>query len=269
MDYSTLKLIIKDYVAKIVFDQPQKANALDSTAWQELGHVFDALEKEDNVHVIILQGEGKHFCAGIDLKFLGSIQSQIEDACPGRTRENLRKLILSLQAPINNIENCSKPVIAAIQGACVGAGLDIIAACDMRFGTADAFFSIKEIDMAMVADLGSLQRLPKIMPEGIVREMAYTGKTLNAVEAKEVGLINQVYEDKLTMDNAVKSTAAIIAKKSALAIRGTKAVLNHARDNSVAQGLAYVATWNAAMLLSEDLLNILKASNEEKKQPLL
>lgn len=265
MNYATLKLIKENHLAEVVLNQPMKANALDKNAWEELAHAFDTLENDDDIKVVVLQGEGKHFCAGIDLKFLGSIQSQIEDKCPGKTREKLRKLILALQSPINKIESCSKPVIAAIQGACVGAGLDIVAACDMRFCTIDAFFSIKEIDMGMVADLGSLQRLPKIMPEGIVREMAYTGKAVNATEAKSYGLVNQCFEDKAAMIDAVKGIAKVIAEKSALAVKGTKNVMNHARDNAVDQGLAYVATWNAAMLVSEDLLNILKTSNEDKK----
>lgn len=265
MDFVTIKLIKEHHIAEVILNQPAKANALDQKVWEELEVVFDALENDDEVRVILLKGEGKHFCAGIDLQFLGAIQKEIGDKCPGKTREKLRKLILSLQSPINKIENCGKPVIAVIQGACVGAGLDMVAACDMRFCSADAFFSIKEIDMAMVADLGSLQRLPKIMPEGVVREMAYTGKKVGAAEAKSVGLVNQFFEDKATMNEAIKNIAEVIAKKSPLAISGTKTVLNHARDSTVSEGLNFVATWNAAMLLSENLLNVLKAPKEEKK----
>lgn len=252
-------------IAEVELDQSHKANALDKEAWKELEIVFDRLKKDDGIYAIILSGAGKHFCAGIDLKFLATIQSSIADNCPGRTREKLRELILSLQAPINAIESCNKPVIAVTHGACVGAGLDIIAACDIRYASQDAFFSIKEIDMGMVADLGSLQRLPKIVPEGIVREMAFTGKNIEANEAERTGLVNKVSVDRDGAMILAKETASIIAKKSPLAIRGTKAIMNHSRDHTVAQGLEYVATWNAAMLLSEDLFNILNAANKEGK----
>lgn len=265
MEYSTLKLSKENHIAEIELNQPDKANALDEKAWQELRSVFEALKNDDNVRAIILSGGGKHFSAGIDLKFLAAIQSTIADSCPGRTREKLRELILSLQDSINTIESCNKPVIAVVHGACVGAGLDIIAACDIRFAAQGSFFSIKEIDMGMVADLGSLQRLPKLIAEGIVREMAFTGRNVEAEEAERIGLINKVLIDKNAAVMSARETAGLIARKSPLAIRGTKAILNHSRDHTVAQGLENVATWNAAMLLSEDLFRILQTANKGKK----
>ena len=231
---------------------------MNQTAWDELSQVFDSLDSNNDLHAIILSGEGKHFCTGIDLKLLGSIEDVVQGKSRSEAAEIIRSLILKLQEPINKIEKCRKPVLAAVHGGCIGAGLDIIAACDMRYCTSESFFTIKEIDMAMVADLGSLQRLPKILSDGMVREMAFTGRNVSAEEALNSGLVNRKFETKEDMET--------IARKSALAVRGTKSVLNHARENSVAEGLEYVATWNAGMLLSDDLKEAVSAFRE-KRQP--
>ena len=152
-----------------------------------------------------------------------------------------------------------------IHGGCIGGGVDIISACDMRYATQDAFFTIKEIDMGMVADLGTLQRLPKIIPAGIVREMAYTGRNVLGKEAEQIGLVNRAFSDSETMQTEVLKIAQSIASKSPLSIRGTKAVLNHSRDHSVADGLEYMATWNAAMLLSDDLMEAFQAKMQKRE----
>jgi enoyl-CoA hydratase len=225
--------------------------------------IFEALDEDDNVRVIVLSGKGKHFCAGIDLELLMNV-AQFAQKCEGRKREQLRKKVLELQAPINAIEQCSKPVIAAIHGGCIGGGVDIVSACDMRYCTHDAFFTIKEIDMGMVADLGTLQRLPKIIPTGIAREMAYTGRNIVGQEAERIGLVNRSFADLETMYAEVQQMAQSIASKSPLSIRGTKAILNHSRDHSVADGLDYMATWNAAMLLSDDLMEAFQAKMQKR-----
>ncbi len=266
MIYSTLSLTIQSHIAEVVLNQPNIGNAMNQTAWDELSQVFDSLDSNNDVHVIILSGEGKHFCTGIDLKLLGSIEDVVQGKSRSEAAEMIRSLILKLQEPINKIEKCRKPVLAAVHGGCIGAGLDIIAACDMRYCTSESFFTIKEIDMAMVADLGSLQRWPKIMPEGMVREMAFAGRNVFAEEALNSGLVNRKFETKEDMLMQVREIAETIARKSALAVRGTKSVLNHARENSVAEGLEYVATWNAGMLLSDDLKEAVSAFRE-KRQP--
>jgi enoyl-CoA hydratase len=250
---------IEDYIAFVTLKRPEKANAIGKTGWEEIKATFENLDENDQVRVIVLSGgESKHFCAGIDLELLMSVSQEMVK-CEGRKREKLRKTVLNLQAPINAIEKCSKPVLAAIHGGCIGAGVDIISACDMRYCTEDSFFTIKEIDMGMVADLGTLQRLPKIIGEGIVREMAYSGRNVHGKEAEKIGLVNNLYITKQEMMEKVTEIALQIASKSPVSIRGTKHILLHTRDHSVADGLEYMATWNAAMLLSDDLMEAFAA----------
>jgi enoyl-CoA hydratase len=261
----TLQLSIQDHIAYVKINRPEKANALDQTAWNEIETLFNALDENDEVRVIVIEGgESKHFCAGIDLSLLMSV-SQNNITCEARRREKIRKDLLKLQTPINAIENCSKPVLAAIHGGCIGGGIDLVVACDMRYCTDDAYFTIKEIDMGMVADLGTLQRLPKLIGEGMVREMAYTGRNVAGKEAEKIGIVNRSFMDKETMLNEVMKIAETIAAKSPVSVRGTKHILLHTRDHSVADGLNYIATWNAAMLLSNDLQEAFTAKMEKRE----
>lgn len=266
MSYQTLSLNIENHIATVSFNRPEKANALNKLAWEELQQVFEFLDTDPDTRVIILQGEGKHFCAGIDLELLMAIRQETADDCEGRIREKIRRFVKILQAPINAIEQCNKPVLATIHGGCIGGGLDIVAACDMRYCTEDAYFTIKEIDMGMVADLGSLQRLPKLMNQGMVREMAYTGRKVYGPEAKEFGLVNSTYVSRDSLLEAVTGIAKQIASKSPLSIRGSKEMLRYGLDHSVEDGLNYIATWNAAMILSNDL-NEAFMSTLEKREP--
>lgn len=254
-----IEIKIEDNIAIVNLNRPDKLNAINQQGWADLKKAFEDLDENEQVRVIILAGgESKHFCAGIDLEMLMSI-SQNMVKCEGRKREKLRNQVLALQAPINAIENCSKPVLAAIHGGCIGGGVDIISACDMRYCTDDAFFTIKEIDMGMVADLGTLQRLPKLIGDGIVREMAYTGRNVLGKEAEKIGLVNNSYASKEEMLEKAKEMARLIASKSPLSIRGTKHILLHSRDHSVPEGLEYMAVWNSAMLMSDDLMEAFSA----------
>lgn len=256
--YETYLVDVENKIAHVRFNRPDKANSLAQEGWDELEAIFTELDTRSDVRVIVLSGEGKNFCAGIDLELLANFSGNLPED-EGRKREAIRRNVKRLQAPINAIEKCSKPILAAIHRACVGGAIDITTACDMRYCTEDAFFSIEEINVGMVADLGTLQRLPKLIGEGITRELAFTGRRMNADEAHERQFVNQVFADKEVMMSAVMGIAETIASKSPLSIRGTKQVLNFSRDHSVADGLEYIATWNAAMLLSNDITEAITA----------
>lgn len=264
-EITAIDLDFSDGVLEATLNRPAKANALDDALWQELRTVFDWADATPPVRVVILAGAGRHFCAGIDLTMLGGVIARIAGADEARSRETLRRLILDLQDCLSSIERCRKPVLAAIQGACLGGGLDLACCCDLRHATVDARFAVREIDLGMVADVGTLQRLPALIPPGIARELAYTGREFSADEALRHGFVNAVSPDIDSLRQHVRETARCIAGKSPLAVRGSKEVLNYSRDHSVADGLAHVATWNAAMLLSADLHEATAATSEGRQ----
>lgn len=265
MEYQSFTVQINDHIAEVAINRPDKANALHLPAWEEMRHIFEDLNERPEVRAIILRGAGKHFCAGIDLATLMDLQKFTAIKCEGRKREALRNFILNLQDTITALERCRKPVLAAIHRACVGGGLDIVSACDMRYCTEDAYFSIKEIDLGLVADLGTLQRLPQILSPGLVAEMAYTGRKVVGPEAAQIGLVNRCFASREEMLEAVRQTAQMIASKSPLCIRGIKEVLLYKRDHSVTDSLNYMAAWNASMFFSNDLMEAFQANMEKRK----
>ena len=264
--FETLSVTLENHIATVRLNRPDKANAMNATMWQEIRQAFEWVDATPEARVAVLAGEGKLFCAGIDLQMMMGLPAQITDDCEGRMREKLRRLILDLQDTLTSLERCRKPVLAAIAGGCIGGGIDLITCADMRYASSDAFFTIKEIDIGMVADVGTLQRLPKLIGQGITRELAYTGRKFDALEAQSMGLVNRVFESREALYAGVQEIAASIAAKSPLSIRGTKEMLNYARDHSVADSLNYIATWNAAMLQSKDLMEAMSA-NMMKKAP--
>ncbi|OGA85088.1 MAG: enoyl-CoA hydratase [Burkholderiales bacterium RIFCSPHIGHO2_01_FULL_63_240] len=257
----TIRLSLADKVATVTLNRPEKANAMNWQMWQDIRSAMQWADRTPEVRAVVLQGEGRHFTSGIDLTMMMGLQAQIKDDCDGRMREKLRELILELQDTLTSLERCRKPVLAAIHSGCVGGGVDLVSCADMRYCSADAYFTIKEIDIGMVADVGTLQRLPKIIgSQGLVRELAYTGRKVDAEEALRIGLVNRVFESREALHAGVHELALQIAAKSPLSIRGTKEILNHTRDHSVADGLQYMASWNAAMLMSQDLMAAMMAS---------
>ena len=253
MSFETIETSLDGGVAQIRLNRPQKANALNRTMWDEIRRAFEWVDETPAARVAVLSGAGPHFCSGIDLALLASVQQAVADPCPGRAREALRRYILDLQDTVTSLERCRKPVLAAIHGACIGGAVDLVCCADMRYAAADASFQVKEIDMGMTADVGTLQRLPRLVRDGLARELAYTGRVMGAAEAREVGLVNRVFDTREMLAAGVAEIAATIAAKSPLSIRGTKEMLLYTRDHSVADGLDHVATWNAAMLMSADL----------------
>lgn len=261
---TTIELSLDQGVAEIRLNRPDKSNAMNDAMWREIRQAFAWVDATPAIRVAILSGAGPNFCAGIDLALLAGIPQQIANADRARSSEALRRLILDLQDCLSSIERCRKPVLAAIQGACIGGALDLVTSCDMRYAAADAVFSVREIDVGMVADVGTLQRLPRLIPEGVARELAFTGRNFLAGEAEQLGMVNRVFASQPALTAAVRELALAIAGKSPLATRGIKEVLNFSRDHSVADGLNFVATWNAAMLLSGDLHEAIAAQREKR-----
>ena len=261
---TTIAIELNEGVAEIRLNRPQRSNAINEAMWQELRTAFNWADATPDVRVAILTGAGRNFCAGIDLAMLGGVGQLVAHADPARGREALRRLILDLQDCLSSVERCRKPVLAAIQGACIGGAIDLVTCCDMRYAAAEVQFSVREIDVGMTADVGTLQRLPRLIPDGIARELAYTGRSVDGAEARLIGLVNQVFATPEALLEGVRRIAQTIAAKSPLAIRGSKEMLNYGRDHSLADGLNYVATWNAAMLMTLDLDEAMTAMREQR-----
>ncbi|MEU7812268.1 crotonase/enoyl-CoA hydratase family protein [Pseudonocardia sp. NPDC049154] len=263
MEPTALSVDTKDGVAQLRLDRPGQANALDQRLWRELRAAVEELDADPAVRVVVLSGNGRHFCSGIDLSMLATLRP--DDPDPARAAEALRRVILDLQAVISSVERCRVPVIAAVHGACIGAGMDLVTACDLRYATEDARFVVKEIDMAVVADVGTLQRLPHIVGEGVARELAYTARAVSGAEAATLRLVNRAYPDLDSLTAGVAEVAAELAAKSPLTLRGTKHAITYGRDHTVADALDQVATWNAGMLFSTDLTEAIAAATERRR----
>ena len=267
MTYTCFNVETKDHVAHIRMIRPERANSMIPEFWDELPKIGGQLSEGNEARAIVLSAEGRHFCSGMDLSvFAGNNDVSVQDnaAHISRQRANFRTTALHLQRTFSCLEESRLPVLSAIQGACIGGGIDMVSATDLRYATEDAFFCIQEINIGMTADVGTLQRMPKLVPEGVVRELAYTGRNMSASEAKERGFVNDIYEDQDAMDDAVLEIAQEIASKSPMAIWGTKQTLNYGRDHSVADGLEYIATWNAAMFDPDDMAEAFMAQTENR-----
>lgn len=267
MTYTCFDVETSNHVAHVRMIRPERANSMIPEFWQELPEIVDQLSAGGDARVIVLSAEGRHFCSGMDLSvFAGNnnVSSQEHSKHGSRQRAALRSGVLELQRTFSCLEESRLPVLSAIQGACIGGGIDMVSATDLRYATEDAFFCIQEINIGMTADVGTLQRMPKLVPEGVVRELAYTGRNMAAAEAKERGFINETYGDQDEMLEAVLEIAGEIASKSPMAIWGTKRTLNYGRDHSVADGLEYIATWNAAMFDTDDMAEAFRAGTQDR-----
>jgi enoyl-CoA hydratase len=268
-----------DAVATVWLDRPEARNAMGPELWTDLPRAMHAVSEETDVRVVVVAARGPHFSVGLDLKAMGSVLSGDGDdngrggggggdgspapSMAARARKSRRE-VLRLQASISAVALCPKPVIAAVHGYCIGGGVDLIAACDIRLASADAVFSVREAKVAIVADLGSLQRLPAIIGAGHLAELAFTGKDIDASRAREIGLVNEVAADADAVHAAAAALAGEIAANSPIAVQGTKAVLAANEGRTVAEGLDYVATWNAGMLASDDLVEAMMAFMERR-----
>ncbi len=266
--YESLAVEIKDNVAQVTLLGPGKGNAMGPAFWAEMPVVFGELDADPEVRAIVLNGSGKHFCFGLDLLAMGgslpSVGGGSDGEASARPRSNFHTMLKRMQQSITAVADCRTPTIAAIHGWCIGGGVDLISAVDIRYASADAKFSVREVKLAIVADVGSLARLPYILSDGHLRELALTGKDIDAARAEKIGLVNEVLPDAEAALAAAHATAAEIAANSPLTVRGIKDVLDEQRTDDVAASLRYVAAWNSAFLPSKDLKEAVAAMFEKR-----
>ncbi|GAB2527460.1 crotonase/enoyl-CoA hydratase family protein [Nocardia heshunensis] len=255
----------KDHIAQVTLTGPGKGNAMGPDFWRELPIIFGELDADPEVRAIVLTGSGKHFSYGLDLPAMSPLFGPLlADKALAAPRTDFLKHVRSMQDSVTAVADCTKPVIAAISGWCIGGGLDLIAAADIRLASADAKFSLREAKVAIVADIGSLHRLPGIIGEGHLRELAYTGKDIDAARAEKIGLINDVFDDQDAVLDAAHALAREIAVNPPLVVQGIKDVLDQPKRGKVADGLRYVSVWNSAFLPSEDLTEAIQAVFEKR-----
>ncbi|MCP1337956.1 crotonase/enoyl-CoA hydratase family protein [Futiania mangrovi] len=264
MSYRAFRVDTADQVAHVRMMRPEKANALDADMWRELPEIVDSLDAGGTVRAMVLSGEGRHFCSGIDLTALSSLGGLRGGGDEARGAAAMRDLVLALQDSFTAFERARFPVIATIHGACLGGGIDMITACDIRLASADAVFGVEEVNIALAADVGTLQRLPRIVPPGIAHDWCLTGRRFGAEEAARWGLVSEVLPDAEALHARALDLAKELAAKSPLAVWGTKKMLLHARDHTVAEGLREVANWSAASLSPPEIMEAAAARAEKR-----
>lgn len=268
-EYTVIRVDRTGKVAEVVLNNPDRLNAMAPVFFKEIRRAFEELDRDPGVHAIVLWAEGRLFTAGLDLQAAAAnilSPNGGEDGSSSEATKNydLYRSIKDLQQTISAAEKCRKPVIAAVHGHCIGGGVDLTTACDIRVCTQDATFAIHETKIAIVADVGTLQRITGIVGKGVAREMAYTGMRLGADRALQCGLVNQVFETKEEMLEGAREMALEIAANSTLAVQGTKAVLQYSEEHTIEEGLDYVAQWNASFLHSQDLQEAVQAFMEKR-----
>jgi enoyl-CoA hydratase len=244
-------------VAHLRLSRPEASNALDLSFWRDFGPALKALDATGETRALVISGEGRNFCAGMDISVFSN--GAILNTDTAAQRQAFHQAARDLQDTLNWIERVRFPVIAAVQGACVGAGLDLIAACDLRLAAEGSYFRIEEINIGMMADVGSLQRLPHVLPEAVVRELAYLGTSLTAERAERLGFVNSLSPDPEALVAAALDMAGGIAAKAPLAISGSKAAVTYARDHSVAEGLEWAAVMQGSIWNTADIMAAIQA----------
>lgn len=263
--YESVTVETKDHVAQVTLIGPGKGNAMGPAFWSEMPELFATLDADPEVRAIVLTGSGKNFSYGLDVPAMGGSFTPLlsGDALAG-PRAVFHREVKRMQGAITAVADCRTPTIASVHGWCIGGGVDLISAVDIRYASADAKFSVREVKLAIVADVGSLARLPYILGDGHLRELALTGKDIDAARAEKIGLVNDVYADADAALAAARATAAEIAANPPLAVHGVKDVLDQQRTAAVSESLRYVAAWNAAFLPSKDLTEGIAATFEKR-----
>ena len=265
-DWTAFDVTVADHIAEVALTGPGKGNAMGPDFWRELPELFGVIDSDPEVRAVVLTGAGKHFSYGLDLVAMaGTLANVLADNAKAAARTEFLESLRKLQAGITAGADCRKPVLAAISGWCIGGGVDLICAADVRYASADAKFSIREVKVGMVADVGTLARLPYIIGDGHLRELALTGKDFDAARAERIGLVNDVADDQDAVLALARETAREIADNPPLVVHGIKDVLDHSRSAAVHDSLRYVAAWNSAFLPSEDLSEAITAVFEKRK----
>lgn len=269
MTYSCFDLNIDKQIAHVTLKRPERRNSMIPEFWDELPEIIEKIECDEQARVVVISSTGPHFTSGLDTAVFGSNIKNKDDSMSPEKLARIKGIkfyqsVQIMQKAFNCLENCRVPVLAAIQGGAIGGGVDLITACDMRYMTEDAFLTIFEVNIGMTADVGTFPRICKLMPEGVVKELAYTGRRMHAKEAKEHGLVNQVFENQEAMLEGVMDIARQIASKAPLAIYGSKRIINYARDHNTADSLDYIGIWNASMLQHDEIQEAMEAGKEKR-----
>jgi enoyl-CoA hydratase len=262
--YTTFTVNIENQIAHLQLNRPEELNSMNIEFWTELPEAIRKIDHCSMARVIVISSLGRHFSAGMDLSVFQNMGASIKGE-PARRAEQLRRHILQLQDAFTALEEARMPVLVATQGGVIGGAVDMISACDIRYCTQDSFFCIKETEIGMTADVGTLQRLPHLIPQGLMRELAYTGRNMMSEEAKICGLVNQVYPDQESMLMAVMKIAHKIAGHSPMAVAGCKEMINYSRDHNVSDSLNYMATWQSGMFKMPDVMEAMTAAKEKRK----
>ncbi len=262
-EYKSLRVTTAENVCEVVLTGPGKGNAMGPDFWREMPELFAALDRDEEVRVIVIRGDGGNFSYGLDLMAMAGDIGAIGKNLAGERTKLLDK-VGDMQQACDRVATCRKPVIASISGWCIGGGLDLVSACDIRLCSADARFSLREVRVAMVADIGSLERLPYIIGDAATRELAFTGKDIDAERARQIGLVSDVYDSQEAALEAARKLANEIAANPPLVVQGIKQVMNQRIGHEIAEGLRYVGVWNSAFLHSEDLLEAITAFKERR-----
>lgn len=261
--YPCFDVTVSDKVAHVQLSRPDELNTMIPSFWSDLPVLISELSDRGDVRAIVISSTGKHFSAGMDLSVFTSSGLSM-DGEPGRRNASFMLLVKRLQESFTALERTRVPVLAAIQGGCIGGAVDMVCAADMRYASQDAYFVVQETNIGMTADVGTLQRLPKLIPDGVARELVYTGRRMPAARAKEVGLVNEVFADHASLVSGVLEIAAEIATKSPLTLWGAKEALVYARDHAVADSLHQIALWQTGAFQPADMMESFAAKGEKR-----
>lgn len=263
MSYECFEVSIADNVAHIILSRPEKRNAMNAAFWKELPEIIHDIDDNAKARAIVISSTGPIFSAGIDITMLSGVGGS-NDKNQADYGAAFLSTVKRLQDSFNALEECRIPVIAAMQGGCIGGGVDLTTACDIRLGTQDSFITIYEINVGMTADVGTFPRILNLMPEGIVRELAYTGRRMEAVELIQHGFYNRIYDTQEELLDGAMALAKDIASKPPLAVYGCKRMITYGRDHSTADALDYIGVWNMSMLIPSEMMEAMMSSKEKR-----